>query len=207
MASSNSASPVAFSPSSSNQVSEYLYQMPIQGLLYIKHKRFDDERGFYSELNRVPEIEAATGKPFLVKQMNMSHSKSNVCRGLHAENWNKLLTVVCGSCFCAWADIRPTSATFGQVVTMEVGVESDHFGSVFVSAGIANSFCVNNGGVNYLYAVDALYADRDTSGDTAISLFDPDLNINWPVAKSDMIISDRDLSSISLREAFPEKFK
>lgn len=195
-----------FQPSSENQVDEYLYQTPIDGLIYIEHKRFDDDRGFYAELSRVPELEQLTGISFCVQQFNLSRSKQHVARGFHAENWNKLLSVVQGECFCAWVDIRPESNTFGQVVTMTVGPETSHFGSVFVQAGIANSFCVLSQELDYLYSVDALYAERDASQDVAISLFDPDLGVEWPIDQSNMIISERDVLAVSLREKFPEKF-
>lgn len=196
----------AFVPSEKNQLSEFIYQMPLDGLLFIKHKRFEDDRGFYSELNRIPEIEDVLGITFDVKQLNLSHSNDKVTRGFHAENWNKLLSVVHGSCFCAWADVREDSNTFGQTVTLKVGVNVSHFGSVFVSKGIANSFCACDGEVDYLYAVDQLYAERDTSNDIAISLFDPDLNVAWPLAKKDMIISKRDETATSMKQRFPEKY-
>lgn len=196
-----------FVPSSNNQVSEFVYQMPIEGLLYVKHKRFDDDRGFYAELNRVPEIEAIIGKPFCTKQLNLSHSKQHVTRGFHAENWNKLLSVTHGSCFCAWADIRPSSETFGKVVTMTIGVDEPTYGSVFVSAGLANSFCVLTETADYVYSVDALYQDRDTSGDVALSLFDPELAVAWPVDPSQMIISQRDREAKTLQQLFPDRKK
>jgi dTDP-4-dehydrorhamnose 3,5-epimerase len=195
--------PIAFTPSSENQVGEYLYQMPLEGLLYIAHKRADDQRGFYSELDRLPEIESYLGLDFHIRQINLSHSNPNVIRGFHTENWNKLLTVVHGACFCAWADFRHDSPSLGQVVTLTMGVEPPHaFGSVFVSSGIANSFCAAFGTVDYLYSVDALYADRDTSGDMAISLFDPDLNVTWPIAREEMVISQRDLDAQSFASRF-----
>lgn len=193
-----------FTPTPENQVDQYVYQTPIQGLLYINHKRFDDNRGFYAELDRVPEIEHALTLDFKIKQINLSHSEPNVIRGIHAEHWNKLLMITRGTIFAAWVDFRKESATFGDVVTMVVG-DHNHdalFGSVFVSAGIGNSFCVTQGPVDYLYAVDHLYAERDPNGDVAISVFDPDLAIPWPIAKDQLVISERDLSAISFKEKF-----
>jgi dTDP-4-dehydrorhamnose 3,5-epimerase len=201
------SAPIPFQPTADNQLSEFVHATPIKGLLYIRHKRFGDERGFYNELVRFPEIEAEIGDSFVVKQMNLSHSEPNVVRGFHAENWRKLLTVSSGVAFCAWADFRPESDTFGRVVSMKAGLGDDaFFGSIFVDRGIGNSFCSLNTSVDYLYVVDELYANRDTSGDIAISVFDPDLAVEWPVSKKKIIISDRDKSAISLREKFPEKF-
>lgn len=197
---------ITFFPTDQNKIAEFIYQTPIQGLFFIEHKKFEDERGFYSEIARVPEIDEQLRSPFIVKQMNFSHSQEKVARGFHAENWRKLLTVIDGEAFCAWADFRPESSTFGQVVTMTIGPES-LFGSVFVDSGIGNSFCVTKGPVDYLYSVDELYAQRDTSGDMAISLFDPDLGVEWPLPKESMIISERDLAATTMKKIFPEKYE
>jgi len=92
-------------------------------------------------------------------------------------------------------------------MTVTLGPNPDSLqGSFFLPIGIANSFLVLEGPVNYLYEVDRLYQDRDTAHDVAISLFDPDLNVVWPINKEQMIYSKRDVQSISLREKFPEKF-
>lgn len=200
-------SPIAYHPSEADRLHADVYQTPIEGLYYLSRTAHKDERGFYAEVARIPEIDSVIKQPFLIKQLNVSFSHSNVIRGFHAENWNKLLTVLEGTCFCAWADTRPNSPTFGQVVTMQVGRgDQAYFGSMFVSSGIANSFCVNNGPLYYLYAVDQLYTERDSSQDVAISLFDPDLNVSWPIPRDKMVISERDNQAISLRERFSEKF-
>ena len=203
--------PIHYTPQPQDAVNEKIYKMPLEGLWYFPHSQFSDNRGFYSELSRIPEIEAVTNRSFVIKQLNLSHSKKNVLRGFHAEDWDKLLSVIDGVAFSAWADIRPDSPTFGQVVTMKIGQPTaEHpdavFGSVFVSNGFANSFCVLSDTLNYLYAVNALYAERDTSKDVALSLFDPDLNVQWPIAPDEMIVSERDRNSTSLRERFSEKF-
>lgn len=193
-----------FKPSPATQVAEFIYKTPIEGLLYIQHKRFDDNRGYYAELDRIPEIEHVLRRDFKVKQINLSHSQQNVIRGVHAENWNKLLMITRGTVFAAWVDFRRDSSTFKDVVTMTIGDHNDtaFFGSMFVSAGIGNSFCVTEGPVDYLYAVDQLYAERDPQGDIAISVFDPELAIPWPLSREQLVISERDEKAISLKEKF-----
>lgn len=199
--------PIAYQPTAADLVAPEIYCTPIAGLFFSPRTAHNDNRGFYAELARIPEFEQATGEHFVVAQMNLSLSLTHVVRGFHTENWDKLLTIIEGTSFCAWADIRPESPTFGQVVTMEMGNNTEiGFGTVFVSKGIANSFCVTKGPLYYLYAVNQLYRNRDTNGDTAISLFDPDLNVNWPIPQTEMVISERDLQAQSLRERFPEKF-
>jgi dTDP-4-dehydrorhamnose 3,5-epimerase len=196
-----------FVPSPDNQTSEYIHTTPIEGLIFIKHKSFSDDRGFYAELSRIPEIETELDIPFVIKQVNLSHSKQNVARGFHAEDWNKLLTVTNGIVFAVWLDLRTESPSFGKTVSMKIGKDNGTpWGSMFVSSGIANSFCTLTTTADYLYAVDQLYADRDTTHDVAISMFDPDLNVDWPIPKAEMIVSERDLAAVTMKEKFPEQY-
>ena len=191
----------SFQPSEENKVTETLYKTAIEGLYYIPHRYFPDERGFYSELARTPEIDELTKEVFVARQFNQSHSVANVIRGIHAEDWNKLVTITNGLCFCALVDLRADSATFGKSETFALGTTPEALrGSIFISKGIGNSFCVLNGPADYIYAVDALWSQRDTSNDRAINLFDPEINIPWPISREQMIISQRDLKSVNLKD-------
>lgn len=197
---------LTYQPQPQDQLPSGIFKTPLTGLYFIPYKKHEDQRGFYAELTRLPEINSQVERPFIPQQVNLSHSKQNVIRGFHAENWRKLLTITQGQAFCAFADFRADSPTFGNVITATIG-EDALAGSFFLPWGIGNSFLVTKGPLDYLYAVDELYANRDTSGDVAISLFDPDLDVKWPLEKSAMIISERDNNAISLRDKFPDNFK
>lgn len=191
-------------PTPKDQVGDRLYQTPIPGLWYCDIVCRPDSRGFFCELGLLPDIEQAIGHPFIIKQINHAHSKANVVRGFHAENWNKLVTITRGLVFSALVDVRPNSPTFKQVVTLYLGHNHTALkGCLFISAGIANSVCVVKGPADYFYFVDKLYRDRDANGDGAISLFDPDIQVTWPIDQKKMIISTRDLSAQTLRQKFP----
>ena len=195
-----------YHPTENKKIAEGIYKTSIDGLLYIMHKTFADERGFFSEIARLPELEVITGKSFHVKQINHARSLTNVIRGIHAEGWNKYITIASGICFSAIADVRPHSTTFGNKEYFILGnSEGSLDGSLYIPSGAGNSMAVIDGPVDYIYFVDCLYQDRDKEGDVAISLFDPDLAIEWPIAREDMIISERDINSINLREKYGEK--
>ena len=196
-----------YKPTEDKKVGDFVYSTSIEGLYYFAHSTYKDARGFFSEVARYPELETVTGKPFNVKQINHARSDKNVIRGIHAENWNKYIHISNGVCFSAIVDVRPDSLTFMNKESFILG-HADYAldGSIYIPARAGNSMCVMEGPVDYLYFVDALYKDRDTSGDMAISLFDPDINVEWPIAREDMIISDRDLNAVTLREKFPTKF-
>ena len=196
-----------YQPSPALAIKPGVFKTRIEGLYYLTYNFSADERGFFAEVGHTHKIEAITGKPFKIAQINHSRSGANVVRGLHAEGWNKLTTVINGLAFSALADVRPDSATFGQVETFEFGPDSGGLkGSLFISMGIANSVCVLKAPVDYIYCVDKLYQDRDVKGDQSISLFDPDLKIAWPIKREQMIISARDKNAVTLRQKFPDKF-
>lgn len=191
-----------------NKVGERIYKTQIGGLYYVSTEVLNDDRGFYREIAVIPDLNNITKSSFEIKQLNHSDSVQNVVRGIHAENWNKLITVTHGVCLCVLCDIRPDSPTFLQkeYFLLGYGQKSPLPGSIFVTNGIGNSFLTVEGPSEYIYAVDQLYRNRDTGNDIAISLFDEDLKINWPIGRENMIISERDLNFTTLRAKYPEKF-
>lgn len=185
-------------------LSETVFQTALPGLLVLTSTQHPDERGFYAELVKIPKLQPFLDQPFAPIQINHSHSKQNVIRGFHAENWNKLVTVILGECFSVFVDVRPDSPTFGQKISFTLGTSgAARYGCVFIPKGIANSTLALSPTVEYLYFVDQLYEDRDTSGDVSISLFDPDIAAEWPVDREQLILSERDTQAVSLRERFP----
>ncbi len=198
----------SFTPSEENRIKEGVYKTKINGVLYVQRPIYRDNRGFFSEIVKIPELEVIIGQPFVVKQVNHARSEQNVVRGIHAEGWNKLVCVVNGVCYAVIVDVRPESETFGAKEYFLMGDgENALDGCLFLPSGVGNSICVMKGPVDYFYLVDRLYADRDKNGDMAISVFDPDLNIEWPIKKEEMVISERDTNTVTLREKYPEKFK
>jgi dTDP-4-dehydrorhamnose 3,5-epimerase len=183
-----------------NQYIMNILETKLPGLSDVNRPTFPDQRGFFREVLHFDELEAFLGHPFRPLQMNHSRSIPKVIRALHAENWNKLVYPVTGEMIAVLVDIRPDSATFGQVVKFTFGEGNRH--ALFIPAGVANSICVTGDQpVEYVYLVDAKYTGNDT---TAIAWNDPDLAIDWPI--KDPIISERDKNNPTLRQLFPDKF-
>lgn len=197
-----------YSIDEANKLADRIYKTQIPGLFYINTQVHTDDRGFYREVALIPDLDTVRKEKFEVKQLNHSTSNTNVARGIHSESWNKLVTVTHGVCLCVLSDIRPDSPTFlkKEYILLGFGENNPLPGAIFITQGIGNSFLTLEGPSDYIYAVDSLYRERDTSGDTAVSLFDEDLAIAWPVAKEDMLMSDRDKASVTLRTLYPEKF-
>jgi len=196
-----------YTPSKELEIAENVFKTKIDGLYYLRYKKFIDERGFFSQILEPERIKAAGINPnFQIKQINLSVSKSKIARGIHTEGWNKLITVVQGHAFCALADVRNDSPTYKNVEYFDfIADPNNEWGeSLYISKKIGNSVCAVEGPMHYLYGVDLLYSERNKADDLAVSIFDPDLNIQWPFAKEEMIISQRDIDSITLKELYGE---
>lgn len=181
-------------------IEDNIYKTGIDGLYYFHRDLKGDDRGFFSEICHPESFGNLVEGGFKIKQINHARSQENVVRGIHAEDWNKLVFITSGKAFCAIADLRPESATYKKVETFILGFDEKSLpGGLFISKGLGNGVAVINGPLEYIYLVDKLYKDRDPAGDMAVSLFDPQLAINWPIEQDKMIISDRDRNSILLK--------
>jgi dTDP-4-dehydrorhamnose 3,5-epimerase len=165
----------------------------LDGLWIFKHTTHADERGFFHEAFRLAEIEEVLGRRVGFVQMNHSRSRRGVLRGLHAEDWEKLVYVPSGDVFTAVADIRQRSPTFGRVETFRFTDRNRP--TLFLPRGVAHGYCVLSDVADYTYQVTAYYDGSDT---TAVAWDDPDLAVPWPIANP--ILSDRDRANPSLRE-------
>ena len=171
----------------------------IEGVLILERPTYDDDRGFFHEAFRLCDLEDALGRSLAFVQVNHSRSVRGALRGLHAENWEKLVYVPHGRVFTAVADIRPWSPTFGRIQTFLFS--DDNRSTVFLPAGLAHGYCVLSETADYVYQVTKYYDGSDTQ---AVAWDDPDLGVPWPVAQP--LLSERDKSNPRLRQLFPEMF-
>ena len=89
----------------------------IPGLKVVELSVHGDNRGWFKE-NWQREKMVAAGIPDLrFVQNNISfNDNKGVTRGIHAEPWDKFISVATGSVFGAWVDLRPGEG-FGRVFT------------------------------------------------------------------------------------------
>lgn len=174
-------------------------QGALEGLWIREERPRVDERGFFHEAFRVNELEDALGHSVAFVQVNHSRSHRHVLRGLHAENWEKLVYVPYGEVFTAVADIRPQSPTFGRVQTFRLGNSNPL--TLYLPRGVAHGYCVLSESADYTYQVTQYYDGSDTR---AVAWNDPDLAVPWPVREP--ILSERDQRNPTLREMFPQVF-
>jgi dTDP-4-dehydrorhamnose reductase/dTDP-4-dehydrorhamnose 3,5-epimerase len=174
------------------------YDTPIPGLIVLDLAVFGDNRGWFKE-NWQREKMIAIGLPdFGPVQNNFSfNSKRGTMRGIHAEPWDKFISVGSGSFFGVWIDIREGSPTYGTVFTTEI----DSSKAIFVPAGVANSYLTLEDNTVYSYLVnDHWYPDVSY---TFVSALDPELGITWPIPTEEWEISDKDKHHPLLKDTVP----
>jgi dTDP-4-dehydrorhamnose 3,5-epimerase len=143
----------------------------------------------------------ALGLPhFEIVQNNFSfNAEKGVTRGLHAEPWEKFISVSNGRVFGAWVDLRKGDS-FGKVLTMELTPDK----AVFVPRGVANGYQTLEENMTYAYLVNAHWSP-DTKY-TFVNLFDPELGIDWPISQDQAIISEKDAGHPLLKDVAPMEF-
>lgn len=156
-----------------------------------------DNRGWFKENYQKEKMEALGLPAFEVVQNNFSfNAQKGVARGLHAEPWEKFISVANGKVFGAWVDLRD-GPSFGQALTIEITPEK----AVYVPRGVANGYQTLDENVVYTYLVNEHWSPEAEY--TLINMRDPDLGINWPIEISDDLISEKDLQHPFLKDIKP----
>jgi len=172
----------------------------IPGFFVVDLVLHGDNRGWFKENYQREKMEALGLPHFEIVQNNFSYNQERgVTRGLHAEPWEKFISLANGRIFGAWVDLR-AGDSFGKVVTMEITPEM----AVFVPRGVANSYQTLETNITYTYLVNAHWsADAKYA---SVNLFDPTLNIDWPISKDQAIVSEKDNNNPLLADVTPMEF-
>lgn len=108
-------------------------------------------------------------------QNNISFSKKNVLRGLHAEPWDKYISIAdAGRVLGAWVDLRE-GESFGHVYQTII----DASVGMYIPRGVANGFQVLSDTVSYSYLVNDYWALELKPKYAFVNYADPALGIQW----------------------------
>lgn len=121
----------------------------IPGLLVFDLPVFGDSRGWFKE-NWQRQKMVELGLPdFHPVQNNISYNeKAGVTRGLHAEPWDKFVSVASGSVYAFWIDLREGNEP------KFFGIKIDPSVAVFVPRGVANGYQALEDRTTYIYLVN-----------------------------------------------------
>ena len=171
----------------------------IPGMLVFDLPVHGDNRGWFKE-NWQRAKQTDLGLPDLGPvQNNISfNAERGVTRGIHAEPWDKYISVATGSVFGAWVDLRP-GKSFGEVYTCVI----DPSKAIYVPRGVGNSFQALEDGTAYTYLVNAHWSAELKKTYTFVNLADPELGIEWPIPLSECELSEADKHHPMLKDAIP----
>lgn len=172
----------------------------IEDIFLIEPNIFSDERGYFFEAFRQDKFEEVVGYKVNFCQDNESKSNIGVVRGLHYQlppySQAKLVRVVEGSVLDVAVDIRKSSPTFGDHVSVEL--TSDNKNQLFIPHGFAHGFAVLSSSATFAYKVDNYYSSEHERG---IAFNDKDLRINWKISSEDLKISNKDCNHPTLADS------
>ena len=172
----------------------------IEGLKVVDLAVHGDSRGWFKENWQRAKMTALGIPDLRVVQNNISYNDSRgVTRGIHAEPWDKFISVARGSVFGAWVDLREGSETFGKVYTCTL----DPSKAIYVPRGVGNSFQALEDGTAYTYLVDAHWSLELKRTYTFVNLADPELAIEWPIPLDEATVSEADLNHPYLKDVVP----
>ena len=163
----------------------------LDGVFEIRPAKFEDSRGFFSEVWSYERM-AEAGLDVNFVQDNHSHSAAKgVLRGLHFQlppaAQHKLVRVSRGSVFDVAVDIRRGSPTFGQWAGAVIS--ADLWNQLLIPPGFAHGFLTLEEQTEVQYKVSAPYRPEY---DRAIRFDDPAIGIEWPLVPHQIHLSDKD---------------
>jgi len=166
-----------------------LYELPVHG----------DNRGWFKE-NWQREKMLALGLPdFKPVQNNISfNEKAGTTRGIHAEPWDKFISVATGKIFGAWVDLRE-GPSFGAVFTAEL----DPSQAIFIPRGVGNAFQTLEDNTAYTYLVNDHWSADAQGQYTFLNLADETAAIDWPIPLERAELSDKDKAHPRLADVRP----
>jgi dTDP-4-dehydrorhamnose 3,5-epimerase len=162
----------------------------IKGLLIVEPSVFNDARGyFYESYNKSKFTGAGIDSDFV--QDNQSLSQKGAVRGLHGQAnpfaQAKLVRVIQGSVLDIAVDIRKGSPTYGKHVSVELS--GDNKLQLWIPAGFLHGFSTLEDNTIFTYKVNNYY-NKDS--EIGVIWNDPDLAINWGIAKNEVLLSPKD---------------
>ncbi|MEJ1178249.1 MULTISPECIES: bifunctional dTDP-4-dehydrorhamnose 3,5-epimerase family protein/NAD(P)-dependent oxidoreductase [unclassified Pseudarthrobacter] len=175
------------------------HETPIPGVVLYDLPVHGDNRGWFKE-NWQREKMVALGLPdFRPVQNNISfNEKAGTTRGIHAEPWDKFISVATGKIFGAWVDLRE-GPSFGAVFTAVM----DPSQAIFIPRGVGNAFQTLEDNTAYTYLVNDHWSADAQGQYTFLNLADETAAIEWPVPLAEAELSDKDKAHPRLGEVVP----
>ena len=175
-------------------------ETPLKDCYILEPTVFEDDRGYFYEKFNEKTFEELTGMNGHFVQDNISKSSYGVLRGLHlqkgAHAQAKLVSCLEGRVWDVAVDLREDSPTFAQWFGIELSAKNRL--QFYVPRGFGHGFSVLSEHAVFAYKCDNFYNKESEGG---VLWNDAELNIDWNLPKTDVILSDKD----KVQPSFAEK--
>ncbi len=172
---------------------------PIPGVVLFDLPVHGDNRGWFKENWQRAKMTVAGLEDFGPVQNNISFNETaGTTRGIHAEPWDKFISVATGRVFGAWVDLRE-GPSFGKVFTAEL----DPSTAIFIPRGVGNAFQTLEDGTAYTYLVNDHWSADAQDQYVFLNLADETAAISWPIPLADAELSDKDRRHPRLADVTP----
>lgn len=164
----------------------------LPGLVLVRPRVFQDERGFFLEGWQRHKFAAAGMDADFMQDNHARSVPAGVLRGLHFQRpplaQTKLVWVTRGAVYDVAVDLRVGSPTYGRHYGVELSAEN--FLRLFVPKGFAHGYLTLTPDAEFQYKVDAPYSPEHDAG---LIWDDPDLAVSWPsIPGGEPILSPKD---------------
>lgn len=168
-----------------------IIETPLTSCFLIEPEVFEDARGYFMESFNEQSFNRASGLTIHFVQDNQSFSSYGVLRGLHFQHGDhaqaKLVRVLKGEVLDVAVDLRKDSKTYGKHFSVVLSEENKL--QFFVPRGFAHGFVVLSEHAEFFYKCDNYYNKGSEGG---LHFNDPELNVDWQLPASALLVSDKD---------------
>ena len=169
----------------------------LQDVKIIEMSVFGDHRGWFTETYSKEKFkDLGIDIDFIQDNHSLSAQKGTL-RGLHFQlnpkAQTKLVRCTKGKILDVAVDIREGSPTYKKWVAVELS--ADNKKQLLIPRGFGHAFLTLTDHVEFLYKADNYYAPE---ADAGIRWNDPDINIEWGIAKP--ILSEKDKKNPFLQD-------
>lgn len=170
----------------------------LSGVFVIIPKRFEDERGFFSESwNRAAFAAAGLNLPDFVQDNHSLSNRRGTVRGLHFQSpphaQGKLVRCGQGAVFDVVVDVRKGSPTYGRWIGEELSFENDR--QLWIPQGFLHGYMTLEPECEVIYKCSDYYVPEC---DGAVRW--DSVGIDWPLSDSVPILSEKDAKAIPMSD-------
>lgn len=163
----------------------------IEGPFELTPRKFEDERGYFSETFRLQPFAERAGSVEFVQDNQSLSVRAGTIRGIHFQTephaQGKLVRCTAGSVLDVAVDLRRDSPAYGKWIS--VVLSANKINQLWIPVGFGHAFCTLEANSVITYRVTDYYSPEHDKG---VAWNDPDIGIAWPDLADPDTLSGKD---------------